>query len=102
VKEIKRVIALHLVLVPLAVAFIIYDAHHPERWGDWWRNPTYSVPYCLALEAFVAVVLFRWWRMERRGRDELRLLNESNRLHEAGNFEAAEAAYQEWKRKYGK
>jgi hypothetical protein len=102
VKDLKRMIGLHIILVPLAVAFIINDAHHPERWGHWWCNPTYSIPFCLALESFVAVVFFRWWRMESRRADELRLLNQSNRLHEAGKFEAAEAVYQEWKRKYGK
>lgn len=101
-KEIKRMIVPHIILVALAVAAIVDDAKHPERWGDWWCNPTYSIPYCLALVSLIAVVLFRWWRMERRRPNELTLLNECNRLHAEGNFEAAEAAYQKWKRMYGK
>ena len=100
-KDFKLAIAVQIILVPWAVLSIMSDAKHPERWGDWWRNPTYSVPYCVALEVFIVVVLIRCWRMERRRADELKLLNESNRLHEAGNFEAAEAAYQKWKQMYG-
>ena len=94
-KEIKFVIALHIILGPVAVLIMMDDAKHPERWRDWWRNPTYAVPYCLALEAVTAVVLFMGWRKERRLTNGIRRLEDANRLHAEGKFEDAEAAYQE-------
>ena len=94
-KEIKFIIALHIVLGPVAVLIMMDDAKHPERWGDWWCSPTYAVPYCLALEAVIAVVLVMGWRKERRRTNGIRRLEEANRFHAEGKFEAAEAAHQE-------
>jgi hypothetical protein len=100
-KEIKLVIALHIILGPLGVLIMMDDAKHPERWGDWWRNPAYAVPYCLALEAVIAGALVLGWRREHKLTKGIRLLKEANRLHAEGKFEAAEAAYQEGKRMCG-
>ena len=101
VKEIRLVIALHVILGPWGVLIMMDDAKHPERWGDWWCNPTYAVPYCLALEAVIAGVLVLRWRRERRMTKGIRLLEEANRLLAERNVEAAEAAYQEGKRLCG-
>lgn len=100
-KEIKLVIALHIILGPLGVFIMMDDAKHPERWGDWWRNPAYAVPFCLALEAVIAGVLVLGWRRERRMTKGIRLLQEANRRLAEGNAEAAAAAYQEGKRLCG-
>jgi hypothetical protein len=100
-KEIKLVLVLHLILGPWGAYILMDDAQHPERWGDWWRNPTYAIPYCMVMEAFIFGALVCRWRKERRMTTGIRLLKDANRLLAEGNFEAAEAAYQKGKRMCG-
>ncbi len=93
--ELKRIIAFHLILIPVAVVSVMDDAQHPERWGDWWCNPTYAIPYYIVLDAVVTGVLVKGWLDKRRKAKRRWFIDESIRLHEEGKFEAADAAYKE-------
>lgn len=100
-KEIKIVIALHIILGPLGVHIMMDDAKHPERWGDWWRNPTYAVPWCVVCECIIWGSMLVIWRRERRMAKGIWLLEEANRLLAEGNIGAADASYEKGKRLCG-
>jgi len=94
-KELKIWIALHLILGPWAVLTMMDDAKHPERWVDWWCNPTYAVPFCLTVEAVVLCVLIRGWLQERQRAKVIRLMGEANRLRGEGRYQEADVIWQE-------
>jgi hypothetical protein len=94
-KELKIVLVLHLILGPLGLWIMLEDASHPERWGTWYRNPSYAVPYCLALEAFIWGLPLRNWMRERRFDKGIRLMEEANRLRAQGHYQAAEPIWEE-------
>jgi len=96
--NIKAFLVAHLILGPLAVYIIADDANHPERWNIWYRNPFIAVPYCVVLDAFISACCVYLWLQERRFKRRskgMRLLQDALRLQAEGNYEAAEAAYQE-------
>jgi hypothetical protein len=91
----------HLILVPLAVPIIANDMAHPERWDSWYRNPALSIPYCIALDAFIGgMLVYLWWK-ERRREKGLWLLKVALRLQSEGKYTAAEAAYRQGRRLTG-
>jgi hypothetical protein len=95
-QTLKSNIILNIFVVALGVVMIMDDAQHREQWGDWFHNPTYSVPFCLAVETVIVAVFIGRGLRERRHRKANRLFDEFIRLREQGDFEAAEAARQKW------
>jgi hypothetical protein len=99
-KDIKILIVLHIILGPYAVWVIADDAQHPERWGIWYRNPSYSIPYCLAMDCLIVGLWISRGRKAEKKKQEcekgLQLLKNVNRLHAEGRYAEADAAYREW------
>jgi hypothetical protein len=94
-KELKIVVALHLILGPFGLWIMAEDARHPERWDTWYRNPSYAIPYCLALEGVIWGALIHKSRKERQFAAGIRRLQEAIRLREEGRYEEAELAFEE-------
>lgn len=93
--NIKVAILIHLILGPIGMLIIAYDAYHPELWDTWYRNPANSIPYCILLDAFIwAMLLIDWWK-ERRQAKAVRLMAEANRLRAQGCYREAEILWQE-------
>jgi hypothetical protein len=93
--RIRIFIICHLVLGPYGVAVIADDAKHPERWGTWYRNPSYAIPFCLAMEGVNVGILIYLWQKERRFAKGLRRLEDALRLQGEGRHAEAERAYHE-------
>lgn len=96
-KRLKIIFVGHLILGPFAIWIIANDAKHPEWWGDWWRNPTYSIPWCVMCDCIIWGLALDMWRRERRMTQGLDLLAKANRLLAEGKTEAADAAYERGK-----
>jgi hypothetical protein len=94
-KELKIVVALHLILGPFGLWIMAEDARHPERWDTWYRNPSYAIPYCLALEGVIWGALIHKCRKEKQFSEGIRMLEEANRLLAAGYPQQADLAWKE-------
>lgn len=97
-KNLKITIVAHLFLIPYAILTFVSDAKHPERWGDWWRNPTYAIPVAIVCECIIWGLVLDEWLKDRRMAKGIALLKKANRLLAEGNTEASDAAYQKGKR----
>lgn len=85
----------HIIFVPLGILIIADDMRHPERWDTSYRNPAFSIPYCVGMESFIVVACVYRWKNKQRREEGLRLLKEAVRLQQEGYCDDAEAAYQE-------
>lgn len=93
--RIQALLQLQVLLICLAVFVIADDMKHPERWDMFYRDPSFSIPFCVGLEAFILTALFRQWRKQQKMAEGERLLEEANRLLDQGLEEEAEVAYRE-------
>lgn len=91
--RIQVLLHLQVFLIVFAAFVIADDMKHPERWETFYRNPTFSIPFCIGMEALIVTALLRRWRQQRRIEEGERLLEEANRLLDQGLEEEAEAAY---------
>lgn len=91
--RIQALLQLQVFLICVAVFVIADDMTHPERWETFYRDPAFSIPFCIVVEIFVLTTLFRQWRKQLRIAEGERLMEEADRLLAHGLEEEAEAAY---------
>jgi len=91
----KLMVAFHLLLLPCALLMWSSDMSHPERWNEWWHNPSIAIPYCLALEVVIWGMVFFHCRREKRYARGILRLRVANLLLAQRKQKEAEEAYEE-------
>jgi hypothetical protein len=94
-KGILGIVLGHLILGPLGIYIMYQDFTHPERWGTWYRNPYYAIPYWILMESIILGILICSWQQERHGEKARRLMKRAHQLLAEGRIEEADAAYAE-------
>src|SRR5262249_39466313 len=92
---------LHVLLGPIGYFIVADDMQHPERWGTFYRNPSFFFPFFILAEIWMWGVAIYCAAMERGHEEDAKVLNDVLRLYDAGEHEIATVLYEEWLRTAG-